>query len=104
MSPLSKYLNHLFREAKKFGDKASKDFDEDDIHEMRVAVKKIKAAFHFLQFCDPDLKDDELKKLKKIFGEAGELRELQLLTEAIQKFRGLKNKDDKESLLDFLKE
>jgi CHAD domain-containing protein len=104
MSPLHNYINHLFHDAKKYAGKAAKDFDEEDIHKMRVEVKKIKAAFHFLQFVDADLKDDELKKLKKIFREAGELRELQLLTEAIRKFRGLQHKDDKKSLLDFLKE
>src|SRR4051812_6147394 len=90
MSALSKYLHEIFRDAKKFGDKASKDFGEDDIHEMRVAVKKIKAAFHFLQFVDPDSNDDEFKKLKKIFSDAGELREWQLLSEVIKKFQGLK--------------
>jgi len=104
MSPFHKYINHLFHDAERYAKKAVKGFDEEDIHKMRVEVKKIKAAFHFLQFFDADLKNNELKKLKKIFAGAGELRELQLLEEAIKKFRSLQNKSAKELLLHYLHE
>ena len=88
MSPLHKYLNQIFREAKKYADKTVEHFDPDDIHKMRVAFKKIKAAFYFEQFYLPQLDEEKMKKLKKIFGDAGKIRELQLLKDAIKSSPG----------------
>jgi CHAD domain-containing protein len=86
MSPLYKYLNQIFREALKYADKTVQGFDPEDIHKMRVALKKIKAAFYFEQFYLPQLSEEELKKSKKIFSDGGKIRELQLLKDAVKDF------------------
>ena len=102
MSPLHKYLNQIFHEAEKYADKAVKGFDPDDIHKMRVALKKIQAAFYFEQFYLPQLDEDEMKKSKKIFGEAGKIRELQLVRDAIKNFNN-SQEEMKETVLDDLR-
>lgn len=86
MSPLHTYLSQTFREAKKYADKAAKSFDPEDIHKMRVALKKIRAIFYFEQFYLPQLSEEEMKKSKKIFSAAGKIRELQLLQDTIKNF------------------
>jgi CHAD domain-containing protein len=86
MSPLHNYLDQIFREAKKYADKTMKSFDPEDIHKMRVALKKIKAAFYFEQFYLPQLGGEEMKESKKNFSDAGKIRELQLLQDAIKSF------------------
>jgi len=52
---------------------------EEDIHKLRVAIKRIKSLSELILFCVPDFKSKKfLKRYNKIFSAAGKARELQL--------------------------
>jgi CHAD domain-containing protein len=91
-----------FSDAQKFGKRSAKNFKKEDVHEWRVSVKKIKATFLFLQFQHPNLENELIKPLKKIYRQSGTIREVQLLKDALEKFRRSKNAPGKENLMDEL--
>ncbi|MFI5135754.1 MAG: CHAD domain-containing protein, partial [Chitinophagales bacterium] len=104
MKALSKHLHTLFSEAEKNSARAAEDFDEDAIHEMRVAFKKIRSAFNMMIYLFPQrLSEEDWKKAKKTFRRAGVLRENQLIYGKIERMK-LKDEESKKMLLDFLKE
>ncbi len=50
--------------------------DEEILHKVRVSLKKIKAVFRLISFCSKNFNvQKEFALLKKIFREAGEIRE-----------------------------
>jgi len=55
-------------------------FDEEAIHDLRVALKKIRGLFKLLEFLNPQLFSEKSTfiNLRKIFKEAGILRDLQV--------------------------
>jgi len=59
---------------------AADAFDEEAIHDLRVALKKIRGLFKLIEFIDPQLFNEKSAfiYLRKIFKEAGILRDLQV--------------------------
>jgi CHAD domain-containing protein len=59
--------------------KSGKDFTEEDFHNLRLGIKKIKAVLSFLRFCDPDFNQEKhFKPFADLFSQAGEVREIQI--------------------------
>jgi CHAD domain-containing protein len=67
---------------------ASKDTGKaDDIHGVRVNIKKLKAYAELLEFLNPDFSAGKLKDiLKKVFKSAGKIRDLQVQLKMLDKF------------------
>jgi len=60
---------------------------EEDIHKLRVAIKKIKSFSKLILFCVPDFNSKKfLKEYNQIFKIAGKVRELQLEISMLKKF------------------
>src|SRR4051812_14325383 len=54
-------------------------YSEEDFHKLRVEIKKVHALFSMLDKCSPGFEKKKLfKSYKKIFTNAGKIRELQL--------------------------
>ena len=85
-------------------DRASAGFDVDAVHDLRVALRRCRSLADGLIAIDPDSSWKEMKKAgKKIFQALGELRDMQVMEEWIEK---LGTADDPDpvtgKLLDFV--
>ncbi len=84
--------------------KSIPEYDVETIHEMRVAIKKIKAFFLFLEFCN---KKFSYKKnyadYKAVFNKTGAIRDLQIQQEHIKIWHEKYNADfgDYEKMLKY---
>ncbi len=68
--------------------KRSRKISQKDIHELRIAVKKIKSLSALVLFCEPGFRIRKfMKPFKKIFTVAGKLRELQLEKSRLKKMQ-----------------
>lgn len=68
--------------------KRHEKISKKDIHQLRIAVKKIKALSALVLFCEPDFRMRKfMKPFKKIFAAAGKLRELQLEKSRLKKMQ-----------------
>jgi len=82
--------------------RASTDLAPDPVHDLRVALRRCRSMADGLMAIDPDPSWRDMKKAgKRLFSSLGELRDLQVMTEWVQK---LGPPDDAESraLLDLL--
>jgi CHAD domain-containing protein len=97
-----KALNKNVTAAGRLGKKAAADFRDDDIHEFRLAVKRIRALFNLLLFYQaPLLTEQDWKEIKKIFSSAGRIREYRLQAARVKDFLTT-NKKSQQQLLDFI--
>lgn len=83
-------------------DRAGTDLAPDPVHDLRVALRRCRSMADGLMAIDPDSSWKEMKKAgKRLFSSLGELRDVQVMTEWVQK---LGPPDDPESraLLDLL--
>lgn len=88
---LIEYYNSLQKECSGYVLKINNGFKRKDIHNFRVAVKKMNAFKSFIKFIEPEFDTTE-KELEKIYKTAGNLRTLTLLKKDI---KGLKLYDKK---------
>lgn len=66
--------------------KSPEKFEDEDYHKLRVEIKKLKAVAGFIQFSNKKfLKKKHLKPFKKVYKQAGKIRELQLEASFIKK-------------------
>ena len=80
MNSTTRYISRLFHSIHLHGEKAAQKFNKEELHKMRVALKKVVAAFHLTSFLMPSrLQKEDLHKLRKIFKAAGKVREIQLM-------------------------
>jgi len=85
---LSKFEKELFRTVN--------TEDEEAIHDLRVSIKKIRALFLFLEesgFANINSDFPYLKKLKKIFKKAGQLREVHIHRNLYHHYRDQTGRD-----------
>jgi CHAD domain-containing protein len=69
--------------------RADKDFDADAVHDLRVALRRCRSLADGLMALDPDSSWKAMKKAgKKIFQELGDLRDMQVMEEWIEKLSG----------------
>lgn len=80
---LIEYYNSLQKECAGYASKINNEFKRKDIHDFRVAVKKINAFKAFIKFIEPEFEIRE-KELEKIYKSAGGLRTLTLLKKDIK--------------------
>jgi CHAD domain-containing protein len=65
----------------------SQHMSEEDIHQLRVCIKNIRAFLYLLKVSDPDfLKAPFTKSLKSLFRKAGELRTIHINLNIIKQF------------------
>ena len=62
--------------------------DPEILHNIRVELKKIRSLFNYIRFTNENfIFKNEYKSFKKIFKEAGKIRELHLILKLIQKYK-----------------
>ena len=67
-------------------DRAGAGFDVDAVHDLRVALRRCRSLADGLMAIDPDSSWKDMKKTgKKLFQALGELRDMQVMTEWIEK-------------------
>ncbi len=67
-------------------DRAEAGFDADAVHDLRVALRRCRSLADGLMAIDPDASWKEMKKAgKKLFQALGELRDMQVMEEWIEK-------------------
>ena len=67
-------------------DRADKDFDVDAVHDLRVALRRCRSLADGMIPLDPDSSWKEMKKAgRRIFRELGDLRDMQVMEEWIDK-------------------
>ena len=67
-------------------DRAAAGFDADAVHDLRVALRRCRSLADGVMALDPDSSWKEMKKAgKKVFQALGELRDMQVMAEWIEK-------------------
>ncbi|HEX7425232.1 MAG TPA: CHAD domain-containing protein [Terriglobales bacterium] len=67
-------------------DRAAMDFDADPVHDLRVALRRCRSLADGLMALDPDSSWKDMKKAgRKLFQALGELRDMQVMAEWIEK-------------------
>ncbi|MGB8010895.1 MAG: CHAD domain-containing protein [Terriglobales bacterium] len=70
-------------------DRAAAGFDVDPVHDLRVALRRCRSLADGLMAIDPDSSWKDMKKAgKKLFQALGELRDMQVMQEWIEKLGG----------------
>jgi CHAD domain-containing protein len=71
-------------------ERADKGFDADAVHDLRVALRRCRSLADGLIALDPDSSWKDMKKAgKKVFQALGELRDMQVMEEWIEKLNGM---------------
>ena len=84
MIGIEKYAGELERDFGKYLKRSVKHADDEDLHQLRVTIKKIRAILQLLSYCHGQTKDVG-KKLENLFKRAGRIRDLQLLVHRLRK-------------------
>ena len=84
MIGIEKYAGELERDFGKYLKRCVKHADDEDFHQLRVTVKKIRALLQLLSYCHGQTKQGG-KKLGNLFTRAGKIRDLQLLVHRLRK-------------------
>jgi len=70
-------------------DRAAAGFEADPVHDLRVAIRRCRSLADGLMAMDPDPSWKEMKKAgRKLFRALGELRDMQVMQEWIEKLSG----------------
>jgi len=81
------YYDKRSREFKRQFQLARGEFTQKPIHHLRVSLKKIRALFRLIEYLDPDFSQKEnFRTLRKIFKEAGLIRNIQVQTDLMSRF------------------
>ena len=79
-------------------DRAAMGFDADAVHDLRVALRRCRSLADGLMAIDPDSSWKDMKKAgKKLFQALGELRDMQVMQEWIEKLGGGADANDSAS-------
>src|SRR6202453_503920 len=80
-------------------DRAAAGLDLDPVHDLRVALRRCRSLADGLMAIDPDSSWKAMKKAgRKLFQALGELRDMQVMEEWIEKLGGTKPTSDRASL------
>jgi len=80
LKKITKTINSLLK-------KSVREYENEDYHQLRVEIKKLNAVLDCLKFCSKNCKRKKyLKPFKKIFKQAGTIREIQLEETMLKKF------------------
>ncbi len=76
-------------------DRAADGFDADPVHDLRVALRRCRSLADGLMALDPDSSWKEMKKAgKKLFQALGDLRDMQVMQEWIEKLGDVSQPND----------
>ena len=82
-------------------DRAEAGFDAEAVHDLRVALRRCRSLADGLMAIDPDSSWKEMKKAgKKLFQALGDLRDMQVMQEWIEKLGDPHNSDSPDDHLD----
>ena len=80
-------------------DRAAAGFDADAVHDLRVSLRRCRSLADGLMAIDPDPSWKDMKKAgRKLFRALGELRDMQVMQEWIEKFDDLASAGDAPTL------
>ena len=80
-------------------DKAEENFDVDPVHDLRVALRRCRSIAEGLRVIDPDPGWKRLKKRAKLlFGRLGDLRDVQVMMEWVERLAGPEDSVAKDAL------
>jgi CHAD domain-containing protein len=83
----SKYFKQIAKSINSLLKKPVPEYDKEDYHRLRVEIKKLNAFLDALLFCDENFNRDKyFKAFKKIFKQAGKIRESQLEETILKKY------------------
>src|ERR1700724_1864622 len=75
-------------------DRAAAGFESDPVHDLRVALRRCRSLADGLMALDPDSSWKNVKKAgRKLFQALGELRDMQVMQEWIEKLSDANDKD-----------
>src|SRR5271163_5068596 len=84
-------------------DRAAAGFDADPVHDLRVTLRRCRSLADGMIAIDPDASWKEMKKAgRKLFQALGELRDMQVMQEWIEKLSGLDHLTSDRLTLDHL--
>ena len=78
------FFKTTYKEFQKYFKRVQKGADEEDIHQLRVALKKLKTILHIVDPENKILKTSEKKRIRRLFKVAGIIREAQVNMELVQ--------------------
>lgn len=78
MISIETYAGELIQEMKTYLKKSAVDQGEEQLHHLRVSLKKTNALLHLLSHCREKC-PEHIRKLDRIFKRAGKIRDLQLI-------------------------
>ena len=85
---LKKYYQKRMNGIESLTGRSSSHFTVEDFHKLRVELKKINALFSLMAFCQDNFKRKKIfSPFKKIFDQAGKVRELQLEIAMLKKHK-----------------
>jgi CHAD domain-containing protein len=106
MKKTENYFEKHSSEMNKLISESAFSFTTEDFHQLRVEIKRIKALTELINFCSDDFKKKKsFRPFKKIFRQAGTVRDFQLEEKALKKskfkpsdnyFKALQNRITKE--------
>ncbi|MDB5284494.1 MAG: hypothetical protein JWO06_3569 [Bacteroidota bacterium] len=83
---IADYQSRTWKHFDKYFRKFLKKREDESLHELRIAIKRIFALVHFIEFCTKQTRDEQLKPLKRIFHLTGQLRDSQNANLFCQRF------------------
>lgn len=78
------FFKTTYKEFEKYLKRVQKGADEEDIHQLRVALKKLKTILHIVDPENKILKSSERKLIRRLFKLAGIIREVQVNIALVQ--------------------
>lgn len=96
MKQLKKYSDNQFRILTELLSVYELTMEREVLHRIRVQLKKIKAIFHLISYCTGSFNvSKEYSSLKKIFREAGRIREIDVSNKLYQDYHIKNIKENK---------
>jgi CHAD domain-containing protein len=86
MDSLVTYYSKLCSDYRKYLERAIQHQDAESVHQLRIAIKKLKALFSLIEFSDPSFESKKyLIQYIEVFKAAGEIRDISITVKLIGK-------------------
>ena len=87
---LKEYLSRHIHSIRKFLDLPPQAYSVEAVHDLRVDIKKVKALFALISFCNKDFKPRKyLLHYQSLFKKAGHLRAIHVEKELLKKYNAI---------------
>jgi len=99
MNSLTTYYLNRRKEYRKYLRALTRSSSQKDIHSLRLVIKKMRAIYHLLSFCDQTFDfEQHFSPLLEIFKASGKIRDIDVTSKCIPKAAPKKNKKIIETL------